>query len=256
MYQKITSDFVESNKESDKTLHHGYQRFYPFFLEPLRAITGLKMLELGYDNGYSIGIWESYFNNPKIDSIDIIANPNDDRLNNYFNVNQDKPEELDRFVNENSSKYHFIIDDASHIPTHQWNTFIRFFNILEEGGIYIIEDTETNFWGRAWQYGYGFDSRIFSIYQKIELINQFINSEFIEENLQQKYGLSDLEYNALKQIELMTLGQNCVIFKKKSSQFSQFYRNFENYKHKKSVNLVDISQKPILQQVMGKLKKK
>jgi hypothetical protein len=255
MTENMIQDFVQSNDKSDKTHQHGYQRFYPYFLEPLRGIEHLKMLELGYDNGYSIGIWQSYFNQPKIDSIDIIANPNDDRLNKFYNVNQDKIEELDLFVKNNNQKYHFIIDDASHIPQHQWNTFVRFFSLLEEGGVYIIEDTETNFWGRAWQYGYGFDSRLFSIYQKLNIINEFINAEFIEENLQIKYNLSDLEYQTLQQIEMMSLGQNCMIFIKKSHKFQSFYRNFENYKHKNSVHLVDISEKPIHIRIINKVKK-
>lgn len=255
MKNKAIEDFVACNEKSDKTLHHGYQRFYPYFLEPLRDVENLKMLELGYDNGHSIGIWKAYFNNPKIDSIDIIDDPKDERLHNFYNVNQDKNEELDGFVKQNTQKYQFIIDDASHIPQHQWNTFIRFFSILEEGGVYIIEDTETNFWGRAWQYGYGFDSRIFSIYQKINLVNEFINSEFIEENLQTKYNLSDLETQCLQQIEMMSLGQNCVVFTKKSEKFRPYYRKFENYKHKKSVHLVDISEKPFLQRVIRKIKK-
>ena len=251
----MITDFEKCNLESDKTLHHGYQRFYPYFLEPLRSIENLKMLELGYDNGHSIGIWQNYFENPSIDSIDIIEDPKDHRLANYYHVNQDKPEELDLFVKNNSEKYQFIIDDASHIPTHQWNTFIRFFNILDESGVYIIEDTETNFWGRAWQYGYSFNSQIFSLYQKIEMINEFINSEFIEENLQAKYNLSDLEFATLKQIEMITLGQNCIIIIKKTEKFKEFYRNFENYKHKKSVHLIDMREKPLFSRIINKVKK-
>lgn len=250
----MITDFEKCNLESDKTLHHGYQRFYPYFLEPLRSIENLKMLELGYDNGHSIGIWQNYFENPSIDSIDIIENPNDNRLANYFNVNQDKPDELDLFVKNNLSKYHFIIDDASHIPTHQWNTFIRFFNILEETGVYIIEDTETNFWGRAWQYGYGFNSQIFSLYHKIEMFNEFINSEFIEENLQTKYNLSNLEFATLKQIEMITLGQNCIIIIKKAEKFKKYYRDFANYKHKKSVHLLNMEEKTLFTRIINKVK--
>ena len=249
MIQKFSTDFEIANKQSDKTHHHGYQRFYPYFLEPLREIDQLKMLELGYDSGFSIEIWKNYFKNPAIDSIDIIENPNDERLNQFYNVNQDKNEELDLFVQSIIEKYHFIIDDASHIPTHQWNTFIRFIALLEDGGIYIIEDTETNFWGRSWQYGYAFNSKIFSIYDKINLINKFINSEYIEENLQEKYQLSALEYTALQQVEMLTLGQNCVIITKKSKKHQEYYRTFQNYKHKKMVHVEDYSQRNFIQKI-------
>lgn len=253
MTHNYQTEFEVANKESDKTIHHGYQRFYPYFLEPLREIDQLKMLELGYDNGYSIEIWKNYFKNPAIDSIDIIENPNDNRLNKFHNVNQDENDELDAFVQSNTDKYHFIIDDASHIPLHQWNTFIRFINVLEDGGVYIIEDTETNFWGRSWQYGYAFNSKIFSIYDKINIINEFINSEYIEEDLQKKYNLSDLEFAALQQIEMMTLGQNCVIIIKKSAKHQEYYRTFENYKHKKMVHVEDYSKRTFLQKIADKV---
>lgn len=255
MNNSFFTDFERCNEKSDKTLHHGYQRFYPYFLEPLRKIPNLRMLELGYDDGYSIGIWQRYFNDPRVDSIDIISDPKDSRLNRFFQINQDHNEELEAFVRENKEKYHFIIDDASHIPRHQWNTFLRFFSILEDGGVYIIEDTETNFWGRAWQYGYGFDSRTFSIYEKLEIINEFINAEFIEEDLQQKHGLSDLETECFRQIEMKTLGQNCVIFIKKQKQFTQYYRPFSEYKQKHSVNVADLSVKPLSQRIISRFQK-
>lgn len=40
-----------------------------------------------------------------------------------------------------------IIDDGSHHPVHQFETFNDLFsNILEPGGVYIIEDVECNYW--------------------------------------------------------------------------------------------------------------
>jgi hypothetical protein len=39
-----------------------------------------------------------------------------------------------------------VLDDASHVPSHQLETFLAFFPGLRPGGIYIIEDIETNFW--------------------------------------------------------------------------------------------------------------
>ena len=35
-----------------------------------------------------------------------------------------------------------IIDDASHIPSHQLETFTEMFNILKSGGIYVIEELD------------------------------------------------------------------------------------------------------------------
>jgi hypothetical protein len=38
-----------------------YDRFYPTFLEPLRDTTGLKMLEIGLNLGFSYRMWLQYF---------------------------------------------------------------------------------------------------------------------------------------------------------------------------------------------------
>jgi hypothetical protein len=47
----------------------------------------------------------------------------------------------------NGKKFNIIIDDGSHVPWHQLFTFeILFETLLEEDGIYIIEDIETSYW--------------------------------------------------------------------------------------------------------------
>jgi hypothetical protein len=237
MIENEESKFAEANITSDKISHHGYHRFYPTFLYKFKDVSNIKILELGYESGHSIQLWKNYFKNPIIHSIDIIEDPKDPKLDAYFNVDQSNNEMLDSFCKCNTTKYQFIIDDASHIPDYQWNTFIRFVDMLSEGGVYIIEDIETSFWGISEFFGYEFDSHKTSILQKIEAIYHIINNEFISWDIQKKYGLSDLEVQALSQIETLTIAYNCLIFTKKdNSKYSRYYRTYEQYRFNNEVD--------------------
>ena len=237
MKENNVRKFEECNVASDKILHHGYHRFYPTFLEKFRNVSNFKMLELGYENGHSIELWKNYLNNPIIHSIDIIDDPNDPNLDAYFKIDQSKNELLESFYKNNNNKYQFIIDDASHVPEYQWNTFVRFINLLSEGGVYIIEDIETSFWGKSKFYGYEFDSQKTSIFHKLEAVYHVINNEFIPWNIQSKFKLTDLELKALIQIETMSIAYNCLIFTKKDYlKYSKFYRNNERYRFNHEIN--------------------
>ncbi|MBK7099094.1 MAG: hypothetical protein IPH58_13005 [Sphingobacteriales bacterium] len=207
--------FIEANEDSDKIWHHGYQRLYPFFLDRFIG-DKIKMLEIGYENGYSIKLWSNYFKNAIIHSADIIENPNDSLLEKYFILDQSNVDDLDEFVRNSISKYSLIIDDASHIPEFQWNTFVRLINLLKSGGVYIIEDIETSFWGKSSFLGYEFDARKTSIFNKLLPLPYIINQEFSQNDYKHKYNLSDLEANALSQIEMVIFGANCIILLKKT----------------------------------------
>ena len=221
---------------SDKISHHGYHRFYDRFLHQFSEHDEILMLELGYEDGYSIDIWKKYFKKARIHSIDIIDNPENLLVDQFFKVDQNSNKELDQFVLENTEKYDFIIDDASHVPTHQWNTFIRFMSILKENGVYIIEDIETSYWGKSEIFGYEFDSAQTSILKKIPIIIDAINREFSQEVLVEKYNLTKDESFAVNQIESLTCGYNCIIFTKKTAGNSQYYRENSSYRHNGFIN--------------------
>lgn len=228
--------------KSDKISHHGYHRFYERFLSSFVG-KNILMLELGYENGHSIELWEKYFENVRIHSIDISENPNDARVEKYFQVDQNSNDQLDHFVKNNQEKYEFIIDDASHVPMHQWETFIRFFEILKEGGIYIIEDVETSFWKQSEIFGYHFNSDEFSLFQKIPKILEAINQEFVEKPAEN----NTLEEKAIQQIESVFIGCNCIIFEKKSTKNQNYYRTKEQYRHKGFINF----KKPVIAKKKG-----
>ena len=225
---------VES--KSDKISHHGYHRFYDRFLQQFSEHNEILMLELGYEDGYSIDIWKNYFKKVRIHSIDIIDNLENPLVDQFYKVDQNSNKELDNFAQQNQEKYDFIIDDASHVPTHQWNTFIRFMSILKERGVYIIEDIETSYWGKSEIFGYEFDSAETSILKKIPIIIDAINKEFSQDDLLKKYNLTIEEAFAINQIESLTCGYNCLIFTKKTAENSHYYRDNSSYRHNGFIN--------------------
>lgn len=225
---------VES--KSDKISHHGYHRFYDRFLQQFSEHNEILMLELGYEDGYSIDIWKNYFKKVRIHSIDIIDNLENPLVDEFYKVDQNSNKELDNFAQQNQEKYDFIIDDASHVPTHQWNTFIRFMSILKERGVYIIEDIETSYWGKSEIFGYEFDSAETSILKKIPIIIDAINKEFSQDDLLKKCNLTIEEAFAINQIESLTCGYNCLIFTKKTAENSHYYRDNSSYRHKGFIN--------------------
>ena len=61
-------------------------------------------------------------------------------------ADQSNSSDLQRIVDQIGT-VKFSIDDGSHAPQHQFDTFFYLFeNLLEEGGVYIIDDIETTFW--------------------------------------------------------------------------------------------------------------
>ncbi|MCX2975729.1 class I SAM-dependent methyltransferase [Halieaceae bacterium IMCC8485] len=130
---------------TDKIRHHGYHRYYTTFLEHLRDMD-FAMLEIGIERGGSLKMWSEYFSRAEIYGIDINKGFQHPR-GIVFKGDQSDLDLLNE-VNENIEKeVRFIIDDGSHHPEHQLRTFNYLFgNMLSNGGIYILEDTETSYW--------------------------------------------------------------------------------------------------------------
>ena len=130
--------------KTDKISHHRYDRFYPTFLEPLRD-QKFNMLEIGIDHLGSLNLWKKYFPKSFIYGIDIGIEYEDEQ-SKVFKLDQSSEQDL-QFALNNIPQCQFIIDDGSHHPYHQYLTFIKLFpKLLKDGGVYIVEDVECNYW--------------------------------------------------------------------------------------------------------------
>lgn len=198
----MRKSFREIGKDADKVHTHGYDTIYPTFLEKLRD-EEFNMLEIGVNEGDSMNLWAEYFPSAAIYGIDIDSAWSSDRCTTY-KFDQSNPSDLKKIV-EIIPKCKFIIDDGSHVPYHQLITFNELFNnLLEDGGTYIIEDIECNYW-RSTETIYGYEVGYYNIVDYFRKLVDKINS---------KFSLTKNEMN----ISTITFGYNCIIITKKTNE--------------------------------------
>ncbi|KAL7527889.1 hypothetical protein ACHAWF_002341 [Thalassiosira exigua] len=163
---------ILKESKSDKHWRHHYERYYDKWLAPYRDVPDLAMVEIGADSGASLKAWARYFTDPRL----ILGLAYGVSLENLQSVKSDLPHkdrikilQGDQGSNETLSElcrhgpYHVIIDDGSHYPPHMVLGFASLFSeCLLPGGLYVVEDLETNYWkaGGREIYGYKLDGGI------------------------------------------------------------------------------------------------
>jgi demethylmacrocin O-methyltransferase len=137
---------------TDKVNGHFYAPHYMTHLSRFR-LKRIKLLEIGVGGdadplfgGHSLRMWKRYFPFGKITGVDIHdKSVMEERRIKIFQGDQvDEP-----FLNEVerlAGPFDIIIDDGSHINEHVIETFRILFPKLKDGGIYVVEDTQTSYW--------------------------------------------------------------------------------------------------------------
>lgn len=137
---------------TDKWGAHKYATHYQHHLEHLRD-DEFALLEIGIggyaregQGGASLRAWEEFFPKARIIGLDIEDKSFVDggRIRTYQG-SQDDRAMLER-INRESGPFEVIIDDGSHRPHHIRDSFAILFPLLLDGGIYVIEDTQTSYW--------------------------------------------------------------------------------------------------------------
>jgi SAM-dependent methyltransferase len=134
---------------SDK-IESGYMPVYAKLFQPLVS-QPVALLELGIFKGESLRLWRDYFPRGTIVGLDIKPIVMDDpegRIHVYRGAQEDTAL-LSRIAHEHAAAgFDIIIDDASHLACP---TRIAFWHLFEQhlkpGGIYVIEDWGTGYWG-------------------------------------------------------------------------------------------------------------
>jgi hypothetical protein len=137
---------------TDKWGAHRYAQHYQRHLEQFRD-QDFNLLEIGIGGykregkgGASLRAWEEFFPKAQIVGLDIEDKSFVDggRIRSYQG-SQDDPELLQR-IHRESGPFLVIIDDGSHRPHHIRDSFAILYPLLLDGGIYVIEDTQTSYW--------------------------------------------------------------------------------------------------------------
>ncbi len=200
---------------TDKVCHHAYHRFYADFLAGFDG--NGSIVEIGYGKGKSIGFWKSLYPSAFLYVIDRDVELEGDgfKVLKYDQSSNSQLNELQNFLQ--GKDVAVIIDDGSHIPEHQLKTFNNLFGVLNQKGIYIIEDTECSYWRYGNCYGYktryGLKSSL-SLVNKMRSLPHWINRGFLarRERLCLARSLRNMGFclNALGSIGSISFAHNCV----------------------------------------------
>jgi len=130
----------------DKWMH--YFDIYERHFEPYRG-RKITILEIGVSHGGSLQMWRKYFGRrATIVGVDIeprvleLAEPGIE----LHVGDQSDPQFLQRLADQYGT-FDIIIDDGSHLPTHQIASITHLWPHLADGGVYLVEDLHTNYWG-------------------------------------------------------------------------------------------------------------
>ena len=222
---KFQKEFLDLPTSSDKLSHHGYHRVYPWFLSHFRD-RHVRLLEIGIDRSESLRLWSSYFiGGLTLHGIDRDEKHFEDSRVTLHQVDQSDRVQLRSFVDKVGTSFDVILDDGSHVPEHQVLTLEMLWPLLVPGGVYIVEDIETSYWGRASIYDYDFDSR----QEKGNLIAQlaptvgWLNKEFTG-TLPDNAGVPNALDSVLRDVEVIAYAHNCVVLVKKNhAAFGAYY---------------------------------
>ncbi len=126
--------------KTDKWGKHNYTPiYYEMFKDRRESVK--KVLEIGAGEGASLFMWQDFFPNAKIFSLEI--DPNRCFVSNRIRIiqgDQASKKDLLALIEKIGSDIDLVIDDGSHKPIDQINTCLSLLPELEESGVYIIED--------------------------------------------------------------------------------------------------------------------
>jgi hypothetical protein len=222
---------------TDKVVHHGYHRFYPWFLKEFRG-KPVRLLEIGIDRLGSVQLWRRYFpQGLELHGIDRDEKAFEDKSVKLHKVDQGSAAELGEFVARVGTEFDIILDDGSHVPEHQLLSLKLLWKLVAPGGIYIVEDIETSYWGKSVLYGYEFDASKTSKNTIAQLRGAIdaVNAEFLLKRQRHKIAAHPLAA-VLAEVEMVSFGQNCIILLKKDvGSFGGIYGR--PYRYRRYVNL-------------------
>jgi hypothetical protein len=132
-----------------------YLRFYEQIFAGHRG-QPVRMLEIGVHRGGSLDLWRTYFGERAIifgvdinpECADRVDPPNQVRIGS-----QNDPAFLLSVVQDMGGGVDIVLDDGSHVASHQRTTFRTLWPRLAYGGVYVIEDLHSAYWP-AWEGGY------------------------------------------------------------------------------------------------------
>lgn len=168
--------FSNRSFNSDKWDH-----YFEIYDHLLKSFYGLDItyVEIGVQNGGSLEIAKSIFgSHSKVIGLDI--DPACKALEisgvaSHIVIGSQIEEKTLIELISVAPQIDILIDDGSHVQSHMITTFIKLFPYLKENGIYIIEDTHTNYSPDHQESFYGI-----GLYDYFKGLSERLNIDFID----------------------------------------------------------------------------
>jgi hypothetical protein len=182
----------------------------------------INLLEIGSQNGGSLEIWAKYFQ--KANNI-IGCDIEQDCQNLVFSdsrisiiIGDANTDDVEQEITEKSPGYDIIIDDGSHKSSDIIKSFARYFKLLNDGGIYVIEDLHASYWKE-------FEGGLYTPYSAIAFMKRLAditnfehwrNSKHRIDHLNEydrKFGLQLNEFDLCRIQSVLFTNSLCIIHK-------------------------------------------
>lgn len=142
---KYRTDKASHGKRGEQGNGHNYLATYERHL-PADRQSVRRVLEIGVKRGASLRMWQDYFPNAQIYGLDIaekalaVTGP---RIAVHL-VDQSDVQALEAFA-EKFGPFDLVVEDGSHIWSHQIASLQVLLKHMATGGRYIVEDLHTSF---------------------------------------------------------------------------------------------------------------
>jgi hypothetical protein len=164
-----SADLVPDDEKNSTPMHRAFYgntgavvnkwRHYPGIYDRHLSVfrnKQIRLLEIGVSGGGSLQLWREYFG-PDAVIFGIDINPDcaqfDGAAGSVRIGSQADPDFLRSVVKEMNG-IDIVVDDGSHVSSHQRISFETLFHILSENGVYICEDAQTSYWRGEFEGGY------------------------------------------------------------------------------------------------------
>lgn len=186
---------------TDKEGSHFYAKHYQRHFEHLRN-ANIKLLEIGiggYESpdqgGESLRMWKAYFPKAQIFGIDIYDKKSHDesRIKTFQGSQTDE-----RFLSDLVGKIggvDIIVDDGSHYSHHVKEAFRILFPLLNDSGIYVVEDLQTSYWDNLAGQNWGGSPNLSADFTSMNFLKNLVDGLNYEEFTDNDYTPSYYDMN-------------------------------------------------------------
>jgi len=171
MSDRTLKKYAQTNLFESKPL--GYLEIYEKLFSPMMD-DEVKLLELGVAKGLSMLMWRDFFPRGTIAGLDLYPGEVNDPRVHIYKGRQDDTALLTRIAQECApGGFDIIIDDCAHIGELAKISFWHLFqHHLKPGGLYVIEDWGTGYWGRHVYYP---DGQFYEVKERESLLHWIAN---------------------------------------------------------------------------------